>query len=418
VPRPLNASLPKCPAHPGSAVRADGTYGSPPKPRLRCFYRKEDGNQGKHGLRPAPKPSGTWEELPGGRYSVTEVATALTDLARGTTYTEAARRIQVNHNWQDFDGTDEAPEPRSLDGRTVAVWLDRFGSVIAGAYEEKAWPETLVLDSTEFGRTNPRGGGPEQLFTVLAAWGYPAGAKRGRLWALKSSATDDGPAWAAFLRQMPGRPAMVVYDSDKAIHSAVRRKWPSVPIHLCEHHLYVNAKKRLAEDGEHGYGNTFRTLLNNAAHGPEGWAAFRGAVLAADLPKTAKWVRHWDKQLTAQNARRASIPPHYSTGALDPQIAVVRQFLERRRWTFRNKARMDALLSLIRLHVNRRDVIAEWAALIAVELDSQQSERLATLGDLRSRPKVKSLIEAPQVLLDGSRVYSLRKHPVPARSNG
>jgi len=141
-------------------------------------------------------------------------------------------------------------------------------------------------------------------------------------------------------------------------------------------------------------------------------------VLAADLPKTAKWVRHWDKQLTAQNARRASIPPHYSTGALDPQIAVVRQFLERRRWTFRNKARMDALLSLIRLHVNRRDVIAEWAALIAVELDSQQSERLATLGDLRSRPKVKSLIEAPQVLLDGSRVYSLRKHPVPARSNG
>jgi hypothetical protein len=79
---------------------------------------------------------------------------------------------------------------------------------------------------------------------------------------------------------------------------------------------------------------------------------------------------------------------------------------------------MDALLALIRLHINRRDVIADWAALIAADLDRQQSERLATLGDLRSRPKVKSLIEVPQVLLDGSRVYSLRKHPVPARSNG
>ncbi|MHB8188689.1 MAG: hypothetical protein ACYDDU_22025 [Dermatophilaceae bacterium] len=63
----------------------------------------------------------------------------------------------------------------------MAVWLDRFGSVIAGAYVETAWPETLVLDSTKVVWTNPRGGGTEQLFTVLAAWGYPAGAKRGRL---------------------------------------------------------------------------------------------------------------------------------------------------------------------------------------------------------------------------------------------
>ncbi|MHB8188686.1 MAG: hypothetical protein ACYDDU_22010 [Dermatophilaceae bacterium] len=79
---------------------------------------------------------------------------------------------------------------------------------------------------------------------------------------------------------------------------------------------------------------------------------------------------------------------------------------------------MNALFGLVRLHVNRRDVIADWAALIAAELDRQQSERLATVGDLRSRPKAKSMVEAPQVLPDGSRVYSLRKHPVPARSGG
>jgi hypothetical protein len=60
----------------------------------------------------------------------------------------------------------------------------------------------------------------------------------------------------------------IVYDSDKAIHSAVRRTWPAVPIHLCEHHLYNNAKKHLREDGQEGWGNTYRTLLATAGQSP------------------------------------------------------------------------------------------------------------------------------------------------------
>ena len=133
---------------------------------------------------------------------------------------------------------------------------------------------------------------------MLAAWGYPAGAKRGRLWALVAAPSDDKVAWKVFLDRLPGRPELVVYDSDKAIHSAVRRKWPTVPIHLCEHHLYVNAKKHLREDGQEGWGNTYRTLLAAAGQSPEGWAAFRNAVLAEPtLVKTSKWVRFWDRQM-------------------------------------------------------------------------------------------------------------------------
>jgi hypothetical protein len=77
-------------------VRREGTYGSPPRLRLRCHYIAEDGRPAKHGLRPPPKPNGVWDELPGSPYTVTEVATALADLARGITYTETARRAQVN----------------------------------------------------------------------------------------------------------------------------------------------------------------------------------------------------------------------------------------------------------------------------------------------------------------------------------
>jgi hypothetical protein len=85
-----------------------------------------------------------------------------------------------------------------------------------------------------------------------------------------------------------------------------------------------------AEDGQGGGGNTYRTLLAAAGQSPEGWAAFRNAVLAEPaLVETSAWVRHWDADMTVQTARRASMPPHYSTGALDPHIAAVHQQLER-----------------------------------------------------------------------------------------
>jgi hypothetical protein len=339
-----------------------------------------------------------WDELPGGQYAVTDVANALSDLARGVTYTEAVRRAQTNRMWNEHE-----QEPTAADGRLAAYWLDRFGTVVADAYAETAWPDTLVLDSTEFGWVNPRTGDKEQLFSVLAAWGYPAGAERGRLWSLEAFPSDDAAAWKAFLDRLPGPPTLVVYDSDKAIHSAVRRKWRSVPIHLCEHHLYVNAKKHLREDGQEGWGNTYRNLLAAAVQSPEGWVAFRDAVQATPgLRKTNSWVQHWDKQITVQTSRRSSMPAHYSTGALDPKIAIVRQQLERRRWTFRNLARMNALLGLMRLHINRRDVPATWAKLLA--------------DHLAVAPASTTLVEAPLLLPDGSRDYSLRKHPVAPKS--
>jgi hypothetical protein len=119
--------------------------------------------------------------------------------------------------------------------------------------------------------------------------------------------------------RLPGRPDAVVYDSDKAIHSAVRREWPAVPIHLCGHHLYDNAKEHLREDGQAGWGNTYRTLL--AAAGQSPGAGPRSGTRCRPSRRsraTGAWVRHWDEQMSEQTARRASMPPHCSTGALGP----------------------------------------------------------------------------------------------------
>lgn len=354
------------------------------------------------------------EELTGGKYAIRTIALALADLARGVTYTEATRRAQVAHAWA--AGTED--EPRAQDGSVVAGWADRFGPVLAAAYGEKAWPQTLVLDSTEFMWKNPRTGNKEQMFAVLAAWGYPEGAARGRMWALSAAPSDDADAWKIFLGRLPGRPELVIYDSDKAIDAAVRQKWPTVPIHLCEHHLYNNAKKHLRADGQHGWGNNYRTLLAAVGQSPQGWASFRDAVLAATgLTETEKWVRYWDEQMITQTTRRASMPAHYSTGALDPKIALVREHLERRRWTFRNEDRMNALLGLVRLHINRLDVPDDWARLLTEAARAETQRWNSTAADRRkARPRAASLDEKVRILPDGSRSYSLRKHPVPPRA--
>jgi hypothetical protein len=168
-------------------------------------------------------------------------------------------------------------------------------------------------------------------------------------------------------------------------------------------------------------GNRFRTLLNEAAHSPRDWAAFRRAVTTAGLVTTGAWVAHWDAQIAAQTAWRNRIPAHYSTGALDPKIADIRQMLERRRWTFRNATRMNHLLELIRLHLSRQDNPSDWAKVIREELGRlERSEPVGPDGTLdfrrRSGRVVPRVSDPVTIARDGSRIYTLRKHPVAPRT--
>jgi len=94
VARRPGPSLPRCPAHPEFTVCREGTYGSPPRPRYRCFYTDADGNRRKHGFTPAvPRRLEEFQRyptceqevpvhqgspmLPGGAYGVAEVAESL-----------------------------------------------------------------------------------------------------------------------------------------------------------------------------------------------------------------------------------------------------------------------------------------------------------------------------------------------------
>lgn len=99
------------------------------------------------------------------------------------------------------------------------------------------------------------------------------------------------------------------------------------------------------------------------------------------------------------SARRPHVPAHYSTGALDPHLAKVREVLKPRAWTYRNLQRMNALLGLVRLSINLRDRPGDWSKHITAHA--------------ADRPTPVSFDEPPKLLPNDHRVYSLRMHPVP-----
>lgn len=281
-------------------------------------------------------------------YLVREVAESLVALGRGMSYTDAAKRVRMSAN---LGKTGEHRE--AVAGQTVAEWMADFVPVVAARHQETEWPAVLVLDSTRFQWTNKRAGQTYDHFSVFAAYGYDADGRNGRLWKLVAHPANDGAAWDQFLALLPGRPLSVVCDRDLGIIGAVQRRWgrgkSAVPVHLCEFHLLAKGRQALHKDGVQ-HGDPLRELLHGALQTRTGWDAFERAVLA-DLNATnaARWVEHWRRRLRAQTARRPSMPPVYGNGAIEAPLARVREALEPRRWTFRNRARMNPLLELVRL---------------------------------------------------------------------
>ena len=118
---------------------------------------------------------------------------------------------------------------------------------------------------SQSGSPTSRPGISQQLFTVLAAHRYPATGGKGSGWKLSASPTNQNTDSASFLALVPGRPLSVVCD---------------------------------------------RTLLHQSLQSLAEWDAFVTAVRAEPGWVSAdKWVKHWDKRMRLQAARRASLPP-------------------------------------------------------------------------------------------------------------
>ena len=187
---------------------------------------------------------------------------------------------------------------------------------------------------------------------MLAAHGYPAGTLKGRSWSLRATPNRRALEWEKFLRSLPGEPRLVVCDGDTSILAAVARVWPHAFVKRCEHHRRERAKLAMRRNGLDGYGTSEMTLLDEALHSPRGWTNFKKDVRGTAI---GEWVRQQNRVITIQVRRRASLPQHHTTGAIDPDLSRIRDFMDPRAFCYRNAERTTRMLDLVRLRLNRCD---------------------------------------------------------------
>lgn len=282
------------------------------------------------------------------------VAEALVAVGRGVSYTRAAQRARVAAGRDPLEG-DSA-------GQMVAEWVDAWAPAIVAAYAETEWPETLVLDSTDFWWTNARTNTRRREFAIQVAYGY-TGPRAGRIWGFRASPTSQAHDWVRFLSDLnlPAPPASVVADDDLAIAAAVRRMWPVAPgpslpqpfLMACEHHLRERAKAALETDRAHAGRGRWMRRLDTAFRRAEGWDEFHDATSA--LGASAAWSAANDAQLRLQASVRHLLPAHHSTAGAEAAAHRLRNLYEQRSFSLRNAARTNLLLGLTRLHLNNLD---------------------------------------------------------------
>lgn len=361
-------------------MRLNGRYGKEPHRRqmYRCF--PSDGSPPHNFAGPSPRFVATETTCPGcenpvashegpraaRRYDfpVAQAVAALVMVGQGVSYTEAADRTRVrNHRGRLVSGA-----------QLVGNWVEVLGPVVTAAASENSWPETVVLDSTWFQVRNTWTGTNSRAFSVLGAYGYPAGGP-GRTWALHATPQARSADWQSFLRSLPGEPRMVICDSDRAIRAAVKKVWPHSFVKLCEHHLRVGAIGALGPYGLTAYGDPVMELLNEAFHTATAWRRFAAAVKGRGIV-AEQWVEDHDEVVRSQARRRRHLPQHHSTGALDEVLAKVREFMEPRAFCYRNAERTNRMLELVRLRLNRADDPTAYAAAIRAHLDANGGQLL------------------------------------------
>ena len=303
-------------------------------------------------------------------YLIREIAGALVDVGRGSTYTDAARRAHM----QAMVSTPSKLAHGVKNGQTVAEWMADFVPVVAAPHAQDRWPEVLVLDSLPFWW---RGVGQIKtktpLYSVLAAHGYDRDGKDGRLWRMEAHPTQTVAAWCEFFSHLPGEPLSIVADEDLAIRCAIIAQWGAdfwkERYHSCEYHLRAGANlvlDRLTDPTE------LRGMFNGALASKDAWDVFEAAVAASGPLSMKTWVRIHREQISRQTARRDTIPPVYANGALENTLNRVRSIIEDHAFSYRNRARLDLQLELIRLSLLRADNASDYATAIRTHLITHQ----------------------------------------------
>lgn len=161
-------------------------------------------------------------------YTLAEMARALFLCGSGWSYRSASQRLRRDAQLRRAGSTDDREFGLAAD------WVELFAPMLGEHLLPQRWPvDAVVLDSVPLalaGALNPKGfpqRGGVAAWTIMVAAGYTGHTfKICRLRAVPGS--PDRRDWAEFLLSVPGQPARVISDIDKAIERGVEIAWPSV----------------------------------------------------------------------------------------------------------------------------------------------------------------------------------------------
>jgi hypothetical protein len=133
----------------------------------------------------------------------------------------------------------------------------------------------------------------------------------------------------------------------------------------CHHHLSEALLRALAKDGHKSTTDPLVPAARKALGGRASWRTFLAAAGTESLPTVEKWVRDNGALVARQVARQHR---HTSVGALEAALRRIKNGIFDRRYGFKNRARTDALLELMRLHQNQLDDELAYASAIEAHL--------------------------------------------------
>lgn len=314
-------------------------------------------------------------------YAAREIARALVSVGGGVSYRRAGYNVRDRSGRLRY--SQRGYPLKNNDGNTVADWVELFAPAIFERYAPTKWPRFMALDAVPFAvpDTNqlghPKQGG-QPAFHVFGAYGWDA-AGPGSVVALRAMPgfkfKRGVPYWANFLEELRGRlgdgmPEQIVVDADTDTWQAIDLVWPptrgpSPIVYVCHWHLQTRMLAILRQNQV-----AAADPLYQAAEGAFAWQTRWDEFVALAQPAAIKpldaWIKKWEPrvrvQLANQHKRKVSVGP------LEQKLTVVRSNLEHRRGALKNRERLNRLLALMQLDLNRQSNEQRYAKIIREQL--------------------------------------------------
>lgn len=345
-------------------------------------------------------------------FSLREIAKALSNVAKGGSYRGSGRwiRSEAVRNKVDPDrpaGKEHRQRRKdaglavrtyrkrsyqravsggdySRESRLVAAYIDAFAPLLLAGHEPTTWPARIGLDSRPLkvptrdplsGKPKAAGADMGEILCAIDLTVYPT-----RIIKMAVAGGKDGESWLDFLQSIPttAEPEVVVADRGTEIRWAVERAWPTTHLYACEGHLMKNAQDAATKDKAYKFvPNPAKPRLSSK--GPALWVKDIPDLAQSSLWLAIERMQHsterWDelKKVVEEVVPNDRDHQHLRSFITNTEQLVVDQieyralhpgtprgagaaesvFSDLDRWfsgrVFRNRRRLDLVLSLIRL---------------------------------------------------------------------